>query len=181
MDVFGSAGPKRPEISLLSDEFLEEVRKLPHRNLALELLQKLLNDEIKSWGKKNLVQARSFSEMLEKAIRQYQNRTIDAAQVIAELIELAKEMRSARERGDQLGLTEDEEAFYEALGGYDSAVQVRGNETLKAIARELAATIRKNVTNCGCQAPYGNQSTDGRLGREANGVRSAALVRHQAT
>ncbi len=146
LDVFASTGMARPEISLLSDEFLEEVKKLPQRNLALELLRKLINDEIKSRGKKNRVQARSFSEMLEQAILQYQNRTIDAAQVIAELIELAKQMRAARERGESLGLSEDEEAFYDALGVNDSAVQVLGDETLKAIARDLAATIRKNVT-----------------------------------
>ncbi|HEY9766602.1 MAG TPA: DUF3387 domain-containing protein, partial [Chroococcales cyanobacterium] len=146
MDVFASAGLNKPEISLLSDEFLDEVKKLPQRNLALELLRKLINDEIKNRGRKNLVQARSFADMLEKAIHQYQNRTIDAAQVIAELIELAKQMRASRERGESLGLTEDEEAFYDALGVNDSAVQVLGDETLKIIARELSATIRKNVT-----------------------------------
>jgi type I restriction enzyme R subunit len=146
IDVFASAGLQKPEISLLSDQFLEEVKALPHRNLALELLRKLINDEIKSRSKKNIVQARSFTEMLEKAILQYQNRAIDAAQVISELIELAKQMRAARERGESLGLTEDEEAFYDALGANESAVQVLGDEILKAIARDLAATIRKNVS-----------------------------------
>lgn len=104
-------------------------------NLAVELLQKLLNDEIKTQSKKNLVLSRSFSEMLEKTIRKYQNRTIEAAQVILELIELAKEMREAKSRGEKLGLNEDEEAFYDALGINDSVVQVLGDETLKTIAR----------------------------------------------
>lgn len=146
IDIFSDAGLKKPDISILSDEFLAEIQNMPHRNLALEVLQKLLNDEIKARSRKNIVQSRSFAEMLERTIRRYQNRTIEAAQVILELIEIAKEMRAAKERGEKLGLTEEEEAFYDALGVNDSAVQVLGDETLKTIARELVETVRRNVT-----------------------------------
>ena len=146
IDIFAAAGLKSPDISILSDEFLEEVRGLPHKNLALELLRKLLNDEIWTRSRKNLVEARSFAEMLEKAIRQYQNRSLEAAQVIAELIELAKKMREAHKRGDVLGLTEEELAFYDALEVNDSAVKVLGDETLRAIARELVETVRRNTS-----------------------------------
>jgi type I restriction enzyme R subunit len=115
IDIFDAAGLKKPDISILSDEFLSEVRHLPQRNLAVELLQKLLNNELKIRSKKYLVQSRSFAEMLEATLRKYQNRTIEAAQVIAELIELAKQMREGHKRGEKLGLTDDEVAFYDAL------------------------------------------------------------------
>jgi type I restriction enzyme R subunit len=146
IDIFSAAGLQTPEITILSDEFLAEVQGLPHRNLALELLQKLLNDEIKTRSRKNLVQSRSFAEMLEKTIRAYQNRSLEAAQVIARLIELAKEMREAHQRGDALNLSEDELAFYDALEVNDSAVKVLGDETLRGIARELVETVRKNTS-----------------------------------
>jgi type I restriction enzyme, R subunit len=119
---------------------------MPQRNLAVELLQKLLKGELKERRRKNVVQARSFAEMLEQTIRKYQSRAIEAAQVIEELIQLAKEMREANARGEQLGLTEDELAFYDALETNDSAVKVLGDETLRGIARELVATVRGNVT-----------------------------------
>ena len=146
IDIFAAAGLKKPDISILSEEFLAEVAEMPHRNLALELLRKLLNDEIKSRSRRNLVQARSFAEMLERTIRAYQNHAIQTAQVIEELINLAREMRQAQNRGEDLGLTEDELAFYDALEVNDSAVQVLGDENLKLIARELVETVRKNVT-----------------------------------
>jgi type I restriction enzyme R subunit len=146
VDIFSAAGLKKPDISILSDEFLAEIQAMPHRNLALEVLQKLLNDEIKARSKRNLVLSRSFAEMLEKTIRRYQNRTIEAAQVIIELVELAREMREAKSRGEKLGLSEEEEAFYDALGVNDSAVKVLGDETLTTIARELVEAIRRNVT-----------------------------------
>jgi len=146
IDIFSAIGLKSPDISILSDEFLQEVRGLPQRNLALELLEKLLKDELKVRSRKNLVQARSFGEMLERSIRQYQNRSIETAKIIAELIELAKEMRQARNRGQELGLTDDELAFYDALEVNDSAVKVLGDETLRTIARELVTNIRKNLT-----------------------------------
>jgi type I restriction enzyme R subunit len=110
------------------------------------MLQKLLNDEIKTRSRKNLVQSRSFAGMLEEAIRAYQNRSLTAAQVITKLIELAKEMREAHKKGEALNLTEEELAFYDALGVNDSAVKVLGDETLRTIARELVETVRKNTT-----------------------------------
>ncbi len=146
IDIFADAGMRSPDISILSDEFLAEVRDLPHRNLALELLRKLLNDEIKARSRKNVVQARSFAEMLERSIQTYQNRSIETAQVIAQLIELAKEMRAAHRRGEELGLSEAELAFYDALEVNDSAVKVMGDETLRTIARELADSVRRNAT-----------------------------------
>jgi type I restriction enzyme R subunit len=146
IDIFAAAGLDKPDISILSDEFLAEVRGMPRRNLAVELLQKLLKGEIKTRRRKNVVQARSFAEMLEKTLLRYQNRAIEAAQVIEELIELAKEMREADRRGEDLGLTDDELAFYDALETNDSAVAVLGDETLRGIARELVEAVRKNVT-----------------------------------
>lgn len=146
IDIFAAAGLQKPDISILSDEFLAEVRGLPQRNLAVELLQKLLKGEIKTRGRKNVVQARSFAEMLEQTLRRYQNRAIEAAQVIEELIALAKEMRTAAHRGEELGLTEDEMAFYDALETNDSAVKVLDDKTLRTIARELVETVRRNVT-----------------------------------
>ena len=146
LDIFAAAGLDKPDISVLSDEFLAEVQGMPQRNLAVELLQKLLKGELYIRRRKNVVQARSFAEMLEQTLRRYQNRAIEAAQVIEELIQLAKEMREANARGEQLGLSDDELAFYDALETNDSAVQVLGAETLRAIARELVDTVRNNVT-----------------------------------
>lgn len=146
IDIFAAAGLKKPEISILSEEFLADVRNMPQKNLAIELLRKLLNDELKTRMKKNVVQSRSFTELLERTIRSYQNRTIESAEVIAELIKLAEEMREAQKRGEKLNLTEDEIAFYDALEVNDSAVQELGDDALKAIARELVDTVRKNTT-----------------------------------
>ena len=146
VDIFAAAGLKKPDISILSDEFLAEVRGMPRRNLAVELLQKLLKGEIKLRGLRNVVQGRSFAKLLEQAIRKYQNRAIETAQVIEELIQLAKDLRAAGARGEQLGLSEDELAFYDALETNDSAVAVLDDDTLKTIARELVATVKGNVT-----------------------------------
>jgi type I restriction enzyme R subunit len=146
IDIFAAAGLKKPDISILSDEFLAEIHGLPQRNLAVELLKKLLNDALKVRSKKNLVQSRSFSEMLEKSIRAHQNRAIETAQVIEELIQLAKQMRNALKRGEHLKLTDDELAFYDALETNDSAVKVLGDATLRIIAQELVKTVRQNVT-----------------------------------
>ena len=146
VDIFAAAGLKKPDISILSDEFLTEIRGMPQKNLAVELLRKLLSGEIRSRRLKNVVQARSFAELLEQSIRRYQNRAIETAQVIEELIGLAKEMRKANQRGEKLGLNEDEVAFYDELGVNDSAVQVLGDETLRTIARELVDSVRSNVT-----------------------------------
>ena len=146
IDIFAAAGLDKPDISILSDEFLAEVQGMPQRNLAVELLQKLLKGELAARRRKNVVQARSFAEMLEQTLRRYQNRAVEAAQVIEELIQLAREMRAANARGEALGLSEDELAFYDALETNDSAVQVLGDDTLRDIARELVETVRGNVT-----------------------------------
>jgi type I restriction enzyme R subunit len=146
LDIFAAAGLEKPDISILSDEFLAEVRGMPQRNLAVELLQKLLKGELKERRRKNVVQARSFADMLEQTIRRYQNRAIEAAQVLEELIQLAKDLREANARGEKLRLSEDELAFYDALETNDSAVKVLGDETLRGIARELVENVRNNVT-----------------------------------
>ena len=135
VDIFAAAGLKKPDISILSDEFLAEVRDMPQRNLAVELLQKLLKGKIKARGKRNVVQARSFADLLEQAVRKYQNRAIETAQVIETLIQLAKDMRAAAARGEKLGLSDDELAFYDALEVNDSVVKVLGEPTLQKIAR----------------------------------------------
>ncbi|MYC76150.1 type I restriction endonuclease subunit R [Candidatus Poribacteria bacterium] len=146
VDIFTAAGLEKPDVSILSDEFLAEVQDLSHKNVAVELLEKLLNDEIRTRSQKNVVQGRSFASMLERSIRTYQNRTIEAAQVIEVLIAIAKEMRHAQERGDDLGLSDEELAFYDALEVNDSAVEVLGDETLRTIAVELVTTVRQNVS-----------------------------------
>ncbi len=146
VDIFAAAGLQKPDISVLSEEFLAEVRGMPQRNLAAELLRKLLSGEIQVRRRKNVVQAKSFADMLEQSIRRYQNRAIEAAQVIEELIQLARDMREANARGEALGLSDEEMAFYDALETNDSAVKVLGDDTLRAIARELVATVRANVT-----------------------------------
>ena len=145
IDIFAAAGLRKPDISVLSEEFLAEVEDMPQRNLAVELLQKLLKVEIATRRRRNVVQARSFAEMLEETIRRYQNRAVETAQVIEELIQLARDVNAASQRGEELGLTEDELAFYDALGVNDSAVQVLGDETLRTIAAELVETVRNNV------------------------------------
>ncbi len=146
LDLFAAAGLEKPDLSILSEEFLAEVRAMPQRNLAVELLRKLLKGEVAARRRKNLVQARSFAEMLERTLRRYRNRAVEAAQVIEELIELARDLRKANARGEELGLSEEELAFYDALETSDSAVRVLGDETLRAIARELVETVRGNVT-----------------------------------
>jgi len=146
IDIFGAAGLKHPDVSILSDEFLDEVQHMPQKNLALELLRKLLNDEIKNRSGHNVVQARSFADLLEKTIRRYQNRTIDAAEVITELIDLARDIREANKRGEALGLNEDEVSFYDALAQNKSALDVLGDKELAVIALELVKSVRANVT-----------------------------------
>jgi type I restriction enzyme R subunit len=146
IDVFAAAGLEKPDISVLSDEFLAEVREMPQKNLAVEVLRKMLFDEIKIRRRKNVVEARSFAEMLEQTIHRYQNRSIKSAAVIEELIELAREMREADKRGEELGLSEEEVAFYDALATNESAVQVLGDENLRLIAQELVKAVRANVT-----------------------------------
>ena len=146
IDVFQAAGLKQPDISILSDQFLAEVRGLKYKNVAAELLAKLLGDEIKTRSKRNLVQAREFSEMLKKTLNAYHNRAIATQEVIEELIKLAKEMNAANQRGVDLGLNDEEVAFYDALAQNNSAVEVMGKDNLKVIATELVTQVRKSVT-----------------------------------
>ncbi|MCB1650703.1 MAG: type I restriction endonuclease subunit R [Alphaproteobacteria bacterium] len=146
VDIFAAAGLKNPDISILSDEFLAEVRGMERKNLALEMLKKLIQDEIKSRAKRNVVQARNFTEMLEDTVRRYQGRLIEAAQVIEELINLAKDMRKAQDKGEELGLNSDESAFYDALADNMSAQDVLGDDQLRTIARELTESVKGSTS-----------------------------------
>lgn len=146
IDVFDAAGIKKPDISILSDEFLQEVRGMKHKNIALELLRKILNDEIKTRMRTYLVQSRKFSDMLETAVRNYQNKVLSTAEVINELIDLAKDIKKSDKRGEKLNLNVSELAFYDALETNDSAVKVLGDDTLRDIARAIADKVRQNAT-----------------------------------
>jgi len=146
IDILQEGGIKRPDLSILSDEFLEDVKRSKHRNLQLEMLKKLINDEITVRARQNIVQAESFRERLERTINRYHNRTIDSVQVLQELIEMAKEMRDAPKRTAELGLSEQEVAFYDALATNESAVELMGDETLKKIARDLVDVVRRNTS-----------------------------------
>jgi type I restriction enzyme, R subunit len=146
VDIFDAVGLDKPNIGILDDAFLAEVRNLPERNLAVELLERLLEGEIKSRFASNVVQNKKFSDMLAQVVQRYQNRSIEAAQVMEELVEMAKKFREAASRGEQLGLSEDEVRFYDALAHNESAVRELTDETLKKIAHELAESLRKNLT-----------------------------------
>lgn len=146
VDIFKAAGLNRPDIGILSEEFLEEVRHMKERNLAVELLERLLKDDIRSRFKANVVQQAKFSELLQQSLQRYRNRAIETAQVIEELIEMAKKFHAAAQRGEQLGLNGDEMAFYDALATNEAAVRDLGDETLKAIAVELTQKLRASVT-----------------------------------
>lgn len=145
IDIFSAAGLDKPNISVLSDDFLAEVRNLPQKNLAIELLQRLIRDQVKTKLRRNKVQERKFSEMLDMSLQRYQNRAIETAKVIEELIKMAKEIREAHKRGEDLGLGEDELAFYDALEVNDSAVKVLGDKILKHIATDLVKIIKENL------------------------------------
>jgi type I restriction enzyme R subunit len=149
VDIFDAAGIDKPEISgleILSEEFLREVEGMKHKNLAIELLKKILNNELKIRARTNLVKSKKLLEMLENAIKRYQNNLLTTAEIIQELINIAKQIKEADQEGEKLGLTTDEVAFYNALEVNDSAVQVLGNDTLKDIAREIADKVRANAT-----------------------------------
>jgi len=146
VDIYDAAGIKKPDISILSDEFLEEIRGMDRRNLGMELLKKLLNDELKVRTKQNLVQSRKFSEMLEGTIKKYQNNLLTAAEVIEELIKLAKDIRQSDQRGENLGLSEEELAFYDALSNNESARDVLGKDTLRDLARVLVEKVKANTS-----------------------------------
>jgi type I restriction enzyme R subunit len=146
VDIFAAVGLDKPNIGLLDDDFLAQVNNLPEKNLAVELLERLLQGEIKSRFASNVVQDRKFSDLLADVIRRYQNRSIETAQVMEELISMAKKFREAANRGDQLGLREDEVKFYDALANNESAVRELQDETLKKIAQELTHSLRENLT-----------------------------------
>lgn len=146
VDIFDAVGLDKPNIGILDDDFLAELRNLPERNLAAELLERLLEGEIKSRFAGNVVQGKKFSDLLGNVIKRYQNRAIETAQVIEELIEMAKKFRAVAERGEELGLTEDEIRFYDALADNESAVRELSDETLKKIAHELTENLRKYLT-----------------------------------
>jgi type I restriction enzyme R subunit len=146
IDVFEAAGIKKPDISILSDEFMAEIQGMPRKNLALELLKRLLNNEIKNRSKTNLIQSKKFSEMLAQAVKRYQSGLIEAAAVIEELIKLAKDIRAADQRGEKLNLRVDELAFYDALADNPKAETILGDDTLKAIAHELVDSVRRNTS-----------------------------------
>jgi type I restriction enzyme R subunit len=146
IDIFDAAGIRKPEISILSDEYLMEIQGMKHPNLALELLKKVLNDEIKLRTKFNLVRSRALLEMLESSIKRYQNNLLSTAEIIQELINLAKEIKASDKVAEELGLSQDELAFYDALETNDSAVKVLGDDTLKHIAHEIAEKVRANAT-----------------------------------
>jgi len=146
VDILSAAGLSSPDISILSDEFLAEVVQMEKKNLALEALRKLLNDEIRSRSRSNVIETRKFSERLEDAIARYHTNAISTVEVLQTLIGLAKDLREARNRGEETGLTPEEIAFYDALADNQSAVDVLGNDKLKVIAHELLVGLRANVT-----------------------------------
>ena len=146
VDIFDAVGLDKPNIGLLDDEFLAQVKNLPEKNLAVELLERLLEGEIKSRFGSNVVQEKKFSDLLGNVIKRYQNRSIETAQVMEELVEMAKKFREAASRGELLGLTEDEVRFYDALATNESAVKELTDETLKKIAHELTENLRQNLT-----------------------------------
>jgi type I restriction enzyme R subunit len=146
IDVFDAAGIRKPDISILSDEFLREIQGMERKNIALELLKKLLNDEIRIRMKKNLIQSRKFSEMLEEAIRKYQNNLLTTTQVIDELIRMARDIQELDKRGKELNLSDEELAFYDALADNQSARDVLGDATLRDLARVLVQRVRENTS-----------------------------------
>ncbi|MBP8276226.1 MAG: type I restriction endonuclease subunit R [Propionivibrio sp.] len=146
VDILAAVGIKSPDISILSDEFLAEVQQLEKKNLALEALRKLINDSIRSRSKANVVQTKAFSERLENAVARYHANAITTAEVLQELIQLAKDIRAARQRGEESGLSDEEIAFYDALAENDSAVQMMGDDKLRLIAHELLVSLRENVS-----------------------------------
>lgn len=146
IDIFDAAGLKKPDISILSDEFLEEVKGMQRKNLALELLRKLLNNEVKTREKKNLILGKKFSKMLENAIKKYQNKLLTSAQIIEELIKLAKDIRESDKRGTDYGLNENELAFYDALANNNSAKDILGDDILRELARVLVKRVKENTS-----------------------------------
>jgi type I restriction enzyme R subunit len=146
VDIFDAVGLDKPNIGLLDEEFLSQVKNLPEKNLAVELLERLLEGEIKSKFATNVVQQKKFSDLLASVITRYQNRSIETAQVMEELVEMARKFKAAASRGEALGLSDDEVKFYDALANNESAVRELSDETLKKIAHELTENLRKNIS-----------------------------------
>jgi type I restriction enzyme R subunit len=146
IDIYAAAGIDKPDISIIDDDFAQRLATKPNKNLQIELLKRLLNSELRTVASRNVVAERKFSEMLEKAMRAYTNRSLDAAEIIRALVDLAKELKAERNRGAQLGLRDDELAFYDAVCQNDSAVVELGDATLKAIAHELVTVVRNNTS-----------------------------------
>jgi len=146
IDIFAAAGMDRPDLSLIDDDFIDKIRKNPRPNLQIELLQRLINEELGQIGKRNIVAGRQFSEMLQKSLLAYQNRSIDAAQVIAELVELAKQLKAEQDRGAKLKMNPAELAFYDAIRTNDAAVLAMRDEALQEIARLLVDVVKRKAT-----------------------------------
>ena len=145
MDILAAVGLNKPDISILSDEFLDEVKGIPQKNLALELLRRLLDGKIRAIARKNVVQAKKFSEMLESSVNQYAKRSLETAEVIKALVDMAKDMNELHKRGEELGLSDDELAFYDAISSNESAKEFYENDILKQIAKELTQSIKSNL------------------------------------
>lgn len=146
LDIFAASGVENPKISILSEQFLAEVARMPQKNLALEALRKLLNDEVKLRNTRNSIEARKLSEMLQQTINRYQNRSIDTAQAMQELMKLAREMEVSKSRGEELGMTEQELAFYDALLAVDSVKEVLDDERVRQVVRDVVAAVQKSAT-----------------------------------
>ena len=146
VDIFEAAGLDRPDISILSEDFLEEVKNMKQKNLAVEMLSRLLKGEVQSRTKTNIIQAQKYSELLTKALIKYRNRSIETAQIIEELIQMAKDFKEEMGRGNKMGLSDDELAFYDALANNESAVRELGDEILKKIAHELTSQLQRSTT-----------------------------------
>ena len=146
VDIFSAAGLEKPELSILSEEFLKEIEGMKYKNVAIELLKKLLSDEIRLRSKHNLAKSKTLMEMLDGALKRYQNNLLTTAEIIEELIRIAREINASDKRGKDMGLSEDELAFYDALETNNSAVKVLGDDQLREIAREIAEKVRRNAT-----------------------------------
>jgi len=145
VDIFEAAGIEKPNISILSEDFLAEVKGMKHKNLAIELLKKILNDEVKFLSRRNLIRSRKFSEMLAQSIKKYQNQLLTSAEIINELIKIAKEVREDKERGAEMNMTDYEMAFYDALADNDSAKDVMSFDKLRELAMVLVDKIKENT------------------------------------
>ena len=146
LDIFAAAGAENPDISILSEQFLAEVARMPQKNLALEALRKLLNEEVKVRNTRNAIEARKFSELLQQTINRYQNRSIDTAEAMQELMKIAREMKEAEGRGEKLGMTSEELAFYDALLVVDSVAEALDDARIRAVVRDVVAAVQGSAS-----------------------------------